>query len=131
MKRLLIYSILFFYSSFCFSQIVIGKITDVISGEGLPGATVKVKGTNLATASEGDGTFTLNVKSFPLTLQFFYIGYETKDVRLTKVPEKPLKIGLKEKEMDFTEIEVKSSRITEKEKESPITVESMGSKQIK
>ncbi len=122
---------MFFCSHYCLAQTVTGKITDAISGEGLSGATVKVKGTNVATASGVNGTFSLTVNSFPLTLQFIYIGYETKEIRLTKAPEKALKIELKEKEIDVTEVEVKSSRITEKEKESPITVESMGSKQIK
>lgn len=122
---------MFFCSHYCLAQTVTGKITDAINGEGLSGATVKVKGTNVATASGVNGTFSLTVNSFPLTLQFIYIGYETKEIRLTKAPEKALKIELKEKEMDVTEVEVKSSRITEKEKESPITVESMGSKQIK
>lgn len=122
---------MFFCIDYCLAQTVTGKITDAISGEGLSGATVKVKGTNVATASGVNGTFSLTVNSFPLTLQFIYIGYETKEIRLTKAPEKALKIELKEKEIDVTEVEVKSSRITEKEKESPITVESMGSKQIK
>ena len=122
---------MFFCIDYCLAQTVTGKITDAISGEGLSGATVKVKGTNVATASGVNGTFSLTVNSFPLTLQFIYIGYDTKEIRLTKAPEKALKIELKEKEMDVTEVEVKSSRITEKEKESPITVESMGSKQIK
>ena len=122
---------MFFCIDYCLAQTVTGKITDAISGEGLSGATVKVKGTNVATASGVNGTFSLTVNSFPLTLQFIYIGYDTKEIRLTKAPEKALKIELKEKEMDVTEVEVKSSRITEKEKESPITVESMGSKQTK
>lgn len=131
MKKFFIYIIMFFCIDYCLAQTVTGKITDAISGEGLSGATVKVKGTNVATASGVNGTFSLTVNSFPLTLQFIYIGYDTKEIRLTKAPEKALKIELKEKEMDVTEVEVKSSRITEKEKESPITVESMGSKQIK
>lgn len=131
MEKLYIYFILFLSSTFCYSQSITGKISDAATGGALPGATIKVKGTNTATASSDDGTFSLAVTAFPLTLQIVYVGYETKELRLTRVPEKALKIEMKEKQVDVTEIEVKSSRITEKEKESPITVESMGSKQIK
>lgn len=131
MEKLYIYLFLFLSSSFCYSQSITGKISDAATGEALPGATIKVKGTNTATASGDDGTFSLAVTAFPLSLQIAYVGYETKEIRLTKVPEKTLKIEMKEKQVDVTEIEVKSSRISEKEKESPITVESMGAKQIK
>ncbi|MFM9945053.1 MAG: TonB-dependent receptor [Bacteroidia bacterium] len=131
MKRHLIYIFLFFFSSICYSQSITGVITDAISGEDLPGATIKIKGTTIATSSGGDGKFNLNVSNFPVTLLITYIGYESKELKLSELPNAPLKIQLSEKQVDMTEIEVKTSRITEKEKESPITVESMGSKQIK
>lgn len=118
-------------SSFCISQTIKGRITDSETGEALPGATIKVKGTQIATASVTDGYFTLIVSKFPLTLQINYLGYQSFEVKLNAEPGTTLKISLKEKQIDVSEVEVKSSRISEKEKESPITVESMGSKQIK
>ena len=131
MKILFTYIFLVFCGYSGYSQTISGKISDIATGEGLSGATVKIKGTNLATSCDGEGNFTLGVTAFPLTLQIVYIGYEKKDIRLIKLPESLLKIELKEKEMDVTEVEIISSRISEKEKESPITVESMGVKQIK
>ena len=115
----------------CFSQAISGKITDGVSGNGLNGATIKIKGTQVATASSGDGQFTLIAPSFPITLIVVYIGYETKEFKISKWTEKGLKIVMNEKEIDVSEVEVKASRITDKEKESPITIESMGTKQIK
>lgn len=117
--------------SYSYAQTVQGVIVDAGTNEPLPGATVKVKGTAIAGASNASGEFKLEVSSFPLTLEITYLGYEKKSVRLTQAPVNDLKIALTEAEVDFSEIEVKTSRITEKEKESPITVESMGSKQIK
>lgn len=112
-------------------QTIKGRIVDANSKTGLPGATVKEKGTQNAGASDGEGNFVLKVSKYPLTLQVVYLGYQTYEMRLTQAPSGILKIELKEKTVDVSEVEIKSSRISEKEKESPITVESMGSKQIK
>ena len=131
MKKLLTYLIFLFSCLFSDAQTISGRVSDANTGEGLQGATIKIKWTTTATASMGDGNFSIAVSAFPLSLQAIYLGYETKEVRLTKAPDNALKIVLKEKEIDVSEVEVKSSRISEKEKESPITVESMGSKQIK
>jgi iron complex outermembrane receptor protein len=113
------------------AQTLSGKITDANSGEALPGAIIKVKGTNKATVSELDGKFSLEVSGYPMTITVNYVGYESQEIKLTQAPSSILKIELREKEVDISEVEVKASRITEKEKESPITVESMGVKQIK
>ncbi|NUM31610.1 MAG: TonB-dependent receptor [Bacteroidetes bacterium] len=123
---------LIFISNFCCAQYILkGKVSDKKNGEELPGATIKIKGTNIATATGNNGSFTIEVAKFPVTLQVKYIGYENFELKINKYTNNILKIELKEKEADLKEIEIKSSRITEKEKESPITVESMGSKQIK
>ncbi len=131
MKKLIYNLILLLSCSLCQAQTIKGNVTDAATGEALPGATVSIKGTSNATATNGEGNFTLKVTSFPVTLQFVYIGYETKEMKVTQASTNALKIVLKEKQIDVSEVEVKASRITEKEKESPITVESMGSKQIK
>lgn len=130
LKKLLVFLFLV-TASIAYSQNISGRITDAVTGEGLPGATVKIKGTNTATASGNDGKFILTVNKYPVTIQVVYIGYQTFEIKLTQAPTSILKIDLKETQVDVTEVEVISSRITEKEKESPITVESMGTKQIK
>lgn len=130
-KKLLFF-ILFFITSFCNAQYILkGKVTDKKNNDELPGATIKVKGTNIATSSGRGGLFSVEVKKFPVTLQVKYIGYDNFELKINSFTSSLLKIELNEKEEDIQEIEIKSSRITEKEKESPITVESMGSKQIK
>ena len=130
-KKILLALVLMLGSSVCFSQTIKGQILDAETKEGLPGATIKVKGTQEATSSGSNGNFLLKILKFPVTLQVVYIGYQTFEVKVFQESATPLKILLKEKQVDVTEVEVKTSRIMEKEKESPITVESMGAKQIK
>lgn len=60
---------------------VTGKVTNE-SGEGLPGATIKVKGSTTATQTEDDGSFTISVNNLNVTLEFSFVGHETKEVPL-------------------------------------------------
>ncbi|WP_162051763.1 SusC/RagA family TonB-linked outer membrane protein [Pontibacter pamirensis] len=49
-------------------------------GEGVPGATVVVKGTTIGTATDANGNFTLNVPNGTGTLVVSFIGYTTQEV---------------------------------------------------
>ncbi|MFD3000168.1 SusC/RagA family TonB-linked outer membrane protein [Pontibacter toksunensis] len=48
-------------------------------GEGVPGATVVVKGTTIGTATDANGNFTLNVPNGTGTLVVSFIGYKTQE----------------------------------------------------
>ncbi|MBC6990558.1 SusC/RagA family TonB-linked outer membrane protein [Hymenobacter sp. BT491] len=52
-----------------------GRVTDRTSGEGLPGATVLLKGTTTGVSTNADGTFALSVPSSGGTLQITSVGY--------------------------------------------------------
>ncbi|MDX1629877.1 MAG: TonB-dependent receptor, partial [Fulvivirga sp.] len=66
-----------------------GKITDGTSGENLPNALIKIKGTNKGTISNIDGHFTLfKVPTDTSTIIIDYLGYMTKEIKLS--PEVPL-----------------------------------------
>ena len=56
-----------------------GKITDT-SGQTLPGATVKVKGTDIATVANAEGVFFLQIPANAQTLQISLVGMKTKEV---------------------------------------------------
>ncbi|MCB9252394.1 MAG: TonB-dependent receptor [Flavobacteriales bacterium] len=113
------------------AQNISGNVYDALTKQALPGATVKIKGTSVAASTDAAGYFTLPVSNFPITITINYLGYEDYSQKFNNQPSKNLSIYLEEKTVDVSEVEVISSRITEKEKESPITVESMGVKQIK
>ena len=85
----------------------------------------------VGTISDENGSFSLKVNSFPVTLKVSYLGYSDKQVAV-KSPNQKLSIIMKEaKENVLTGAVVKASRITEKQKEAPLTVESIGIKAIK
>ena len=61
---------------------VTGTVSDS-KGEVLPGATVQLKGSsNVMTASDMDGAFSLKVPSLKSTLIVTYVGYKTQEVAL-------------------------------------------------
>ncbi len=64
-----------------FSQgTVSGNITDSSYGGPLAGVNVVVKGTSRGAVSDFDGNYSINVDSFPATLVFSSLGYETREL---------------------------------------------------
>lgn len=60
-----------------------GKITDKQDNSPLPGATVRLKGSQAVAQTDGSGRFSLSVPSKEGTLEVLTIGYGTQQVRLT------------------------------------------------
>ena len=60
---------------------VTGKVVDT-TGASLPGATIRVKGSNQGTISDENGAFSLKNVPENATLQVSFIGYVTKEVTL-------------------------------------------------
>ena len=61
-------------------QSVSGKVTDPESGEGLPGVSVVLKGTQKGTITDTEGVFSIGVPDGNATLIFSFVGYETQEV---------------------------------------------------
>jgi hypothetical protein len=60
-----------------------GQVIDFESNEGLPGATVVLKGTPLGTATAADGSFSLHIPPDGLSkLQLRYLGYTSTEVNV-------------------------------------------------
>ncbi len=58
-----------------------GKVTDVNSGEALPGANVILVGTSIGAATDMNGNYTiLNVPSGTYKIRASYIGYKNLEV---------------------------------------------------
>jgi outer membrane receptor protein involved in Fe transport len=121
----------FFFSNITRAQNVSGKVTNS-NRESLIGAYIVVPSLNgVGTISDENGSFSLKVNSFPLTLKVSYLGYLDNQV-VVKSPTSKLSIIMQEaKENVLTGAVVKASRVTEKQKEAPLTVESIGIKAIK
>lgn len=52
-----------------------GRVLDKATNEGIPGASVILKGTSVGTATNANGNFSLSVPAGATTLQFKYLGY--------------------------------------------------------
>ena len=61
---------------------VSGTVTSAEDNLGLPGASVIVKGTQVATATDGEGKYTINVPAGYNTLVFSFVGLKTQEVAI-------------------------------------------------
>jgi hypothetical protein len=61
------------------TRIVRGKITDN-TGQALPGAMIRVKGSSVSTSSDGNGNYTLQLPSGNNVLSINYIGFVTQEL---------------------------------------------------
>src|SRR5690606_34646371 len=81
MKKIQLAFAAMFMTAMAFSQgILTGTVNDGELGGPLPGATVRLKGTNTGTSTDFDGNFTLEVNQSSGTLLVSYIGFITKSV---------------------------------------------------
>lgn len=130
-KKLLSLIIPLLFSNISRAQNISGKISNS-NKESLIGAYITVPDIDgIGAISDENGSFKLNVNSFPVTLKVAYLGYDDNLV-VVKSSNLKLAIIMKEaKENVLTGAVVKASRITEKQKEAPLTVESIGIKAIK
>jgi Ca-activated chloride channel family protein len=79
-KAMLISLMMLISLSFVNAGIVItGKVTDEV-GNGLPGATVLIKGTSKGTVTSMDGNFSIEVPNTSSVLVICYVGYTTQEV---------------------------------------------------
>ena len=57
-----------------------GKVTDE-NGEALPGATIKVAGSNTGVMTDADGNYTLNLAEGTYTIEATYVGYKQQEFK--------------------------------------------------
>ena len=77
MKRFLLALLLFFPTFLSGQNVIKGVVVDSLTQEPLPSATVYVNGTTQGTITDNDGRFELKDVSFPATVVFSFVGYQT------------------------------------------------------
>ncbi|RZJ89178.1 MAG: TonB-dependent receptor, partial [Hymenobacter sp.] len=86
MKKTLLLSIMLIFTLFqtvlAQSRSISGRVTDQKTGEGLPGATILLKGTTTGVSTSIDGRFTLNVPESGGTLVISSVGMATQEVAI-------------------------------------------------
>ena len=95
--------ILFSVSCVLAQVLVKGTVKDNL-GEGVPGASVQVKGTSQGTVTDLDGKFALSVPNKNATLVISFIGYITVEQKVDT--QKPMTITLREDTKTLDEVVV-------------------------
>ncbi|WP_375436388.1 SusC/RagA family TonB-linked outer membrane protein [uncultured Hymenobacter sp.] len=62
------------------SKAITGRVTDALTGEGMPGVTVHLKETSTAAPTDEKGNYSITVPASGGTLVFTFIGYTNKEV---------------------------------------------------
>ena len=90
--KLKLFIVALFISTLSFAQskgTISGVITDKdANNETLPFATVLVKGTKINTTTDIDGKYTISIAPGSYTIQYSFVGYETKEVEIKKYHKK-------------------------------------------
>lgn len=83
MKTKLLFIFFILFSTFAFSQnyVVKGKVADE-NGEPLPGVSISIKGTTTGTATNVDGTYSINAEKSQV-LRFSFLGYGVKEITVS------------------------------------------------
>ncbi|WP_317169205.1 SusC/RagA family TonB-linked outer membrane protein [Mucilaginibacter humi] len=106
---------------------VSGKVTDQ-TGKALPGVTVKIKGSTVATFTNTEGTYSIRATDDDGTTVFSSIGFTTQEIAINK--RKRIDVILQEEVSKLNEIVVVGYG-TQKRKDLTGSVSSIGAKDIK
>jgi TonB-linked SusC/RagA family outer membrane protein len=64
-------------------QIITGSVTDIQTGDAMPGVNIQVKGTTLGSITDVEGKYSISVPDRNATLVFSFIGFVLQEIPLT------------------------------------------------
>ena len=99
--------------------IIKGTVTDSITGEALPYASLIFKGTTIGTATDMNGHFELTLPERTQMLEISYLGYKTKQMNITPQYSGRLDIGLSPDDISLQEVTVKPKKEKYSKKDNP------------
>jgi iron complex outermembrane receptor protein len=130
-KYLKTLALLFIFSS-TFAQTAFEGIVGNEDNSPIEGVNIVIKGTTNYTTSDYNGKFTIQPKTIPFTIIVQYVGYATKEIKITEQPTngQPLQITISTgEEKVLSEVIVTSRRRIEKAQEIPIAISIVSGKQ--
>jgi outer membrane receptor protein involved in Fe transport len=120
-----------FFCSITFAQNSISGTVVENDNQPIFGANIKIVGEAAGTVTDSDGKFTLvSPTKVPYVIEVTSIGFISKRVSITSNNQK-VNVILKEEQNLLNEIVVSASRTPERVLESPVTIERMGTADIK
>ena len=96
-----------------------GVVTDSITGEALPYVSILVKGTTTGSATDDAGRFSFAVPSASATLEISYMGYRTKELKLSPRRLRNLNVQLAQSEITLTDVVIKPGKEKYRKKDNP------------
>ena len=107
-KKIMIpFLVLFLSVGFAYAQSTVNGSVKDVTGQGLPGVNIQIKGTDQGTASDFDGNYELNA-SMGDVLEFTFVGFSTKQIT---VNSETLDVILSEDLLQLDEVIVTGSSI--------------------
>ena len=107
-KKIMIpFLVLFLSVGFAYAQSTVNGSVKDVTGQGLPGVNIQIKGTDQGTASDFDGNYELNA-SMGDVLEFTFVGFSTKQIT---VDSETLDVILSEDLLQLDEVIVTGSSI--------------------
>lgn len=79
-KSVIINSRPVYKKTFLNETIVMGKVIDKVTGEGIPGVSVKVKNSSQGVVTDANGNFSIHTSDDNAILQFSYVGYDIQEI---------------------------------------------------
>jgi len=105
LKSVILSGLLFLVSNvFAQQRTITGNVTSNLNQQPIAGATVVVKGTNIATQTNSDGNFTVTVPNAKSTLLITTVGYEP--IEISGGSASPLNLSLKATNTTLNEVVV-------------------------
>jgi outer membrane receptor protein involved in Fe transport len=112
---------------FAQASILSGRIVNAETKEGIPAASVLLKGASSGTFTDSRGNFKLNTShSLPVTLVISSVGYGSKEIQVDNSAQS-LEIALEPASIMGTEVVISATRSLIRSLESPVSIERLSS----
>lgn len=129
-QLILLFSLLFIAGSLSAQNMITGKVKNSVTKEPVAVVSIVMKNSPDGDFTNGQGNFKFSTgSSFPVTLVFSSIGYETKELIVNNAKEL-IAVELTPVFALGQDVVVYSNRSVMKKLESPVTIERIGSKDI-
>ncbi|QJW89490.1 carboxypeptidase-like regulatory domain-containing protein [Spirosoma taeanense] len=83
-----------------------GRVTDAATGEGIPFASIAVKGTTAGTTSNADGRYSLRLTQTADSLQVLSLGYATRSYAILRQPSQTIDAQLTSTATSLQEVKI-------------------------
>ncbi len=107
-----------------------GTVNNSTSKESVPAVSVIVKGTNIGTYTDQNGSYSITVSKLPVVLVFSSIGYENQEISVSDASQ-PANVDFKVNNALGQEVVVSANRVPTRILEAPVTVERLSSTALK